>query len=177
MILNLRELDSFPAHVILEGDPGKIIPDFEGIVGVQKVSAVLDIQKSGEEYFCQGEIDATVRLECARCLSEFESELRNTTDFIVCSESLYAERIREGIDYEDYTFFQGADLQADLTAIVRQTIILAVGLKPLCSESCRGLCPHCGVNLNEQTCGCAAKHIDPRWEQLKKFRNGLMKGE
>lgn len=169
MILNLRELDSFPAHVILDGDPGKIIPDYEGILGIKEVTISLDVQKSGEEYFCQGVVDATVRLECARCLSEFDFELRNKTDFIICSEGLYAERAKQGIDDEDYAFFQGPDLQVDLTDIVRQTIILAVGMKPLCSENCQGLCPRCGTNLNERTCTCAAESIDPRWEGLKRL--------
>ncbi len=171
MILALNELDSFPAHIILEGDPEKIIPDFEGILGVKKVALSLGIQKSGEEYFCQGVIDATVRLECARCLGEFEFELRNKTDFIICSEGVYAERSKQGIDCEDYVFFQGPELQADLTDTVRQAIILSVGMKPLCSENCQGLCPRCGSNLNEQTCTCAVESIDPRWENLKKLRN------
>jgi uncharacterized protein len=169
MILNLRELDSFPAHIILEGDPEKIIPVFEGILGVEKVALSLDIQKSAEEYFCQGVIDATVRLECARCLGEFECKLRNKADFIICSEGLYAERSKQGIDYEDYVFFQGPDLQTDLTDIVRQTIILAVEMKPLCSENCQGLCPRCGTNLNERRCSCADESIDPRWEDLKRL--------
>lgn len=169
MILNLRELDSFPAHIILEGDPEKIIPDYEEILGIRKVSVSLDIQNSGEEYFCQGVVDAKVQLECARCLSEFDYELRNKTDFIICSEALYAERSKQGIDYEDYAFFQGPDLQTDLTDIVRQTIILAVEMKPLCSENCQGLCPHCGTNLNEQRCTCAVENNVARWDELRKL--------
>ena len=79
----------------------------------------------------------------------------------------------EGIDdNEDYIFFKSSDLQADLSDIVRQAIILAVGMKPLCSEDCRGLCPDCGVNLNKQSCRCASEKIDPRWEGLKKLHNG-----
>ncbi len=171
MILDLRELDNFPARLFLEGDPDKVAPDFDGLCGVSKVTAELDIQKSGEEYFCQGQIEATVRLECSRCLKEFDAQVGNKTDFIVCSESLYADRARNGIDDEDYVFFQGSELVADLSNIVRQTIILAVGLKPLCSEECCGLCPQCGVNLNERSCDCAAKAIDPRWEGLKKLLN------
>lgn len=169
MILDLREFDSFPARVFLKGDPESLVPDLEEIRGVKKVSTSLDVQKTGEEFFCQGEVEATVRLECARCLSEFDTQLRSKTDFIICSESLYADRARNGIDDEDYVFFQGSELVADLSNIVRQTIILAVRMKPLCSKDCRGLCPQCGINLNESSCDCAAKEIDPRWEGLKKL--------
>ncbi len=172
MILYLREFDSFPAHVLLEGDPARMTPDYDGLRRVEKVKAELDIQQSGEEYFCQGEVEATVWQECSRCLREFEARIRNKMEFIICSESLYTARTSRAIDDEDYVFFQGPGVQADLTDIVKQTIILAVGMKPLCSEDCRGLCPNCGVNLNEQSCRCTAERIDPRWEELKKLRNG-----
>ncbi len=172
MILDLRELNNFPAHLFLEGDPNRIAPDYDGLCGVSKVTAELDIQKSGEEYFCQGLVEATVQLECSRCLKEFDTRVGNKTDFIVCFEKPYADRSNKGLDDEDYVFFQGSDLRADLTDIVRQTIILAVGMKPLCAEDCRGLCPTCGVNLNEHTCTCNVEKIDARWEGLKGLRNG-----
>jgi uncharacterized protein len=169
MILDLREIDNFPAHLFLESDSDKIMPDYNGLRGISKVTAELDIQKSGEEYYCQGRIEATVRLECSRCLKEFDTHVGNKTDFIICYESLNADHSGKGLDDEDYVFFRGSDLQADITDIVRQTIILAVGMKPLCVEDCRGLCPICGVNLNEQSCSCNTKKTDPRWEDLKKF--------
>jgi len=42
----------------------------------------------------------------------------------------------------------------DLTELLRQSILLALPMRPLCSEECKGLCPHCGANLNEGPCGC-----------------------
>ncbi|HWR81822.1 MAG TPA: DUF177 domain-containing protein [Candidatus Deferrimicrobium sp.] len=177
MILNLRELESFPAHVFLEGDPERITPVFDSICGVTRATLTLDIQISGEEYFCQGDLTATVRLECARCLREFDAQVGNKTDFIVCSDSLYTDRARKAVDNEDYVFFRGADLQVDLSDIVRQTIILAVGMKPLCMEECRGLCPICGINRNEQNCSCAVRRTDPRWEGLRKLRNDSQRNE
>jgi len=51
--------------------------------------------------------------------------------------------------------------------LVRETIILALPLKPLCSEDCKGLCPVCGTDLNKSQCNCIKKETDPRWEKLK----------
>ncbi len=172
MILDLREQDSFPVHLLLEENPAKIVADYDGLCEIRKVAVELDVNNSGEEYFCRGEVRATVRLECCRCLEEFNAEVEEQTDFIVCSESLHADRSAEAQDDEDYVFFQGPDLRADITDIVRQTIILAVGMKPLCAEDCRGLCPTCGVNLNEESCRCTVEISDPRWEGLKRLRNG-----
>ncbi len=172
MIVDLRDLDSFPAHVFLTSGAGDIVPDYEGIHAVKQVDCNLDIQKSGDEYYCRGDITATVNLECARCLAAFDAVVKSKIDFIICSESGYKTRVREALDDEDYVFFQGVELTADISEIVRQMIILAVGMKPLCSEDCKGLCPRCGVNLNEETCSCQRTRIDPRWHGLEKLRNG-----
>jgi uncharacterized protein len=48
---------------------------------------------------------------------------------------------------------------------------MAVPMKPLCREDCRGLCPTCGEDLNVTACGCAAEAADPRWEALRLLRN------
>jgi uncharacterized protein len=42
----------------------------------------------------------------------------------------------------------------DMTEMFRQDILLAMPIKPICSEECKGLCPSCGRNLNEGPCGC-----------------------
>ena len=158
MILDLREFETFPAHKLLIGEPVELA-----------LEADLRIQKSGEEYFCQGKVNAIVNVECSRCLNGFDLELENETDFIICSEADHAEDEKEAIDTEDYVYFSGSDIQADISEIVRQTIILSVAMKPLCSEDCKGICPQCGINLNENTCSCETEKIDPRWESLKKL--------
>jgi uncharacterized protein len=42
-------------------------------------------------------------------------------------------------------------------------------MKPLCSETCKGICPHCGTDLNKGSCTCEKNTVDPRLEVLKKF--------
>ncbi len=169
--MDLRGLDNFPAHLSLKSGPGDIVAEYDGLRKIRDVMVELDVQESGEEYFCQGEVTADVQLECSRCLKEFDCVVRNRTDFIACPESLYTNRSARAIDDEDYVFFQESPLWADISEIVRQAIILAVGLKPLCTDDCRGLCPTCGINLNRQSCDCTVESTDPRWEALKKLRH------
>lgn len=166
MILDLREFKTFPAHKLLKTDPEGLTVDLESVIRVEDAGLNINIQKSGEEYFCQGKVKATLALECSRCLQEFGRELENDVDFIICSEELPDSR-KGVIDDEDYVYFEGGDLLADLSNIVRQAIILSVSMKPLCSESCRGLCPQCGANLNKSPCGCKSEQIDERWEGLR----------
>ena len=61
----------------------------------------------------------------------------------------------------------------DLSEDVRQTVLLSVPLKLLCTENCKGLCPLCGRNLNSGTCTCTQGAVDTRWEQLIKLKKQI----
>jgi uncharacterized protein len=54
---------------------------------------------------------------------------------------------------------------------VREELILALDPFVLCDPTCRGLCPRCGVNLNQQTCSCVTEESDPRWDVLRALKN------
>jgi len=163
--LDLREFEEFPARVVLVAGANEIDARDDRVVKIEGVSTELDIQKAAQEFFCQGRVTARVVLECARCLTLFEVEFTEATDFIVCSETSAEEE--EAFDDEDYVYFEGNDLRVDIVEPVRQAVLLALPLKPLCDEACRGLCPHCGMNLNEGSCRCVAEADDTRWEVLK----------
>jgi uncharacterized protein len=68
-------------------------------------------------------------------------------------------------------YYQGESLL--LEDALREQVLLAVPLKTLCREDCKGLCPHCGKNLNESQCSCAEQREDPRWAALKEIRSKL----
>jgi uncharacterized protein len=56
---------------------------------------------------------------------------------------------------------------ADLIRPLREELILAAPEFPVCSDTCRGLCPVCGNNRNESECDCRSTGGDPRWDVLK----------
>ena len=167
MKLDLRDLETFPARRRLETDAAGFDFAFDGIVGADYLSVELTIQKSGEEYFCQGKVRARVRVECARCLETFAQEIATPVDFIVCAKETHQTQSGDGADDEDYVFFEGGSTVADLTPLVRQAVVLEVPMMPLCSEECQGLCPKCGTNLNHGSCDCRDEAVDERWEALK----------
>jgi uncharacterized protein len=57
--------------------------------------------------------------------------------------------------------------------VLREQVLLAVPLRAICREDCKGLCPQCGANLNEKRCSCAEPVEDPRWSGLKDLRGKL----
>ncbi len=171
MILDLRQFEHFPARTVLEAGPGEFGALPGEIAQVNEASLSLAIQKANEEYYCQGTVTARVKLICSRCLTEFDTELTGRTDFIARSDKVTRADKRGIPDDEDYVLMHGNDLRADVTDMVRQTMILAIGLKPLCSESCKGLCPSCGANLNERSCNCSRPQMDDRWSGLRGLLN------
>ena len=167
MMLDLRQFEDFPAQTTVEAAPGEIQPFREDVLGIDSVQVRLTLQKSGEEYYCQGKVTAEVRLECARCLAEYATTLHGGTDFIVRSAASQATLRPGEYDDEEYVHFQGNDLRVDITDNVRQALVLATPMKPICKEDCKGLCPVCGVNRNDVDCDCDRDRIDDRWAGLQ----------
>jgi len=174
MEINFKEFETFPVRKEITAGKDELVIDYEGFNQVLKVAVKLNIQKSAEEYYCQGEIQADVELECARCLKLFQTDVNGQTDFIVCAESTMEEN-KGIIDNEDYIILDGTGFTADLSPVVRQSLILAASMKPLCSENCRGLCASCGINLNNKDCACKKDVIDPRWQGLADLSTKMKK--
>ena len=66
------------------------------------------------------------------------------------------------IEEEDLETSYYRDDQIDLNELLREQFYLALPMKPLCQDGCRGLCPQCGTNLNQGACDCAPEWKDPR---------------
>jgi uncharacterized protein len=95
--------------------------------------------------------------ECRRCLQEASGLLR------VPVRELYTA---DGDGEDTYPL---VDDQVDLVDLVHDAVLLELPIAPLCEEGCRGLCPLCGVNRNEQVCQCEAPR-DERWAALDVLR-------
>ena len=57
--------------------------------------------------------------------------------------------------------------------ILREQVLLAIPMKPLCKPECKGLCPRCGVNLNLKDCGCAKEQFNPNLDALLEIKRRL----
>ena len=96
--------------------------------------------------------------ECRRCLTPASGVLR------MAVRELYTE---DGDGEETYPLVHD---EVDLEPLVRDAVLLELPQAPLCRLDCKGLCPFCGVNRNEETCGCEVPR-DPRWEALDVLRD------
>ena len=131
-----------------------------------QVVAKARLEKSGSQFFLSTNIEALGSFECDRCLTPFPSPLASSYRMYYVTQ----EGADKSVDPAELQIVPPGFSVIDLSEDVRQTVLLSVPLKVLCSENCRGLCPHCGINLNAATCTCTEKTVDTRWEQLSKLK-------
>ena len=96
-------------------------------------------------------VDAVLELECDRCLTAFERGY--SFDFHhVLTRELANESDEDSDEFDEYVVCP--DNTLDLSELALVDLRLSLPTKILCKEDCLGLCPKCGANLNETSCGC-----------------------
>lgn len=112
------------------------------------------VTNTGEALLVTGTVEGVGKTACARCLDPFEVQVIGDVEgyFLLKADQQPAE------DMEDDEFaVLDPSNTIDLVPLLNAAILVDLPLVPLCREDCKGLCPDCGINLNEGTCDCAAK--------------------
>jgi uncharacterized protein len=112
---------------------------------------------SGRHIVARGRFRTTVELECSRCLRRHRIDLDLPIEEALPIAGQVPDVREEGVEEElpeEETEPLFVENIFDLTELLRQSILVAAPIKPLCSEECKGLCPHCGKNLNDGPCEC-----------------------
>ena len=105
----------------------------------------------GDAIVATGNVVADVEGECARCLETSTAHISSDIEgyFAISEESNL-----EGLEEDEYEFIS-QNGEVDLTDCVLSAVIVDIPTVFLCDEDCKGLCPKCGCNLNNETCDCA----------------------
>ena len=128
--------------------------------------------KSLEDIRVVGDFSTELELRCARCLEPVLRHVAGNFDLIyrpLGADAGMAERAIGGAEAE-IGYYQGEGLV--LEDVLREQVLLAVPLKAVCNDACKGLCPHCGKNLNVEACDCQPVQ-EPRWQALHEIRDKL----
>jgi uncharacterized protein len=132
------------------------------------VHLVMDVHKDGVAYRVTGRVETRMRLACGRCLEPFEIPVDSPFELRYVPEApASADGAEREVDEDDLTTAFYKEDAIDLGELMHEQFVLALPMKPLCSEACKGLCVHCGTNLNKASCDCAPEWIDPRLAALK----------
>ena len=114
-----------------------------------KVNGVVEL--AGKTVIAKADIHSAYQTQCVRCLAPIDGKL-DIPNFQVVLQ----------IEKED---------TIDLTENIREDIILALSPRFLCKGTCKGLCPHCGKNLNKEKCTCKNSEQDNGpWKVLDGFK-------
>ncbi len=127
---------------------------------VTPVQANIIVRNRAGMIVLEADTGFTYRFPCDRCGSQTDRKYAYRFHHILVTE-LSDE---SGDDY-----IQAPDYKLDTVSLLRDDILLELPSKFLCKESCKGLCPKCGKNLNEGECSCEKREIDPRLAVLKQL--------
>lgn len=115
-----------------------------------------------------GVLSTSVEITCDRCLEPFVAPVEiNLEEDFVATVDVMTGAAREMEDGADRATFIDGQHMLDLTEVVRQDILLALPMHPVCRPDCLGLCPQCGQNLNAAPCSCEPIVADSRWDALR----------
>ena len=120
----------------------------------------LAIDKRPDDLNLKAKVVSSAELVCDRCLRTFDKELKS--NFKIYYSSKYSDS-----EEQNTRHLSLSNPTIDLLNDVRSSLVLSLPIKLLCEENCKGLCPNCGVNWNQQECECHTEKTDGRWEALK----------
>jgi uncharacterized protein len=181
MFFEIKDLELHPIEFAEKFEPGVIDLglDYRQISPIE-TSGRADLveehhgkQKIIQDIRIQGQLTTSLESNCARCLEPLKQDVQRKFDLLYRPQGTDAGRDEMSVtDAEaEIGYYEGEGILLD--DVVREQILLAVPLKLTCREDCKGLCPHCGQNLNQEKCSCAVTLEEPRWAALKEIRSKL----
>lgn len=177
MEIRIEQLKARPRKVVfadsLEGFPALSELAAEGAVSFHgDIRVELVAELIGALVEVEGTLNCTVELPCSRCLRPVEQclELPLVLSFSRQSPQVSAldEEYELSEDEVGLIVFDGDTI--DLRSPIEQELIMALPQHPLCRDDCPGLCPVCGVDLNQQQCDCSSPQFHGALAALKNFK-------
>lgn len=177
MLLDLSRFRGTVDHVDRTFEPAQFSLAKEEFRLTGPVRLTTDVRKDSQKVRLVGHVNATLECDCSRCLEPFAVPVDAKFDLLYLPVT--ANVAPAGGDEDDEVEVGDDDLGVayykddviDLGDLMREQFYLALPMKPLCREDCRGLCPVCGVNRNRETCSCKTEWVDPRLDPLRKLKD------
>ena len=127
-----------------------------------------------ELFEVEGTFQTRVRLTCSRCLKDFDTsvksefELTYTKELATITETSVEEEVELRVEDIGLIYFQGEEI--NLREGIQEQVVMAFPLRFLCAEACKGLCTHCGADLNQGDCGCKIEPTTNKFAALKDLK-------
>jgi uncharacterized metal-binding protein YceD (DUF177 family) len=176
--INFDDIDKYGPQTygaVFEIAPSELDRDEVAAVGPVTIEVGAEKGPLPGEYIADGTAVFTADFTCSRCVepypvaqhSAFHVRFRPRPAVSADEEEIEITAAEE-LDVEYY-----AERRISLRDLAIEQIQLSVPMKPLCEESCLGLCPQCGANRNREACDCSTSVVDERWGALQGIRDEL----
>lgn len=131
----------------------------------QDFEASMFVMPQDEGFLVTGNFAGSVLVPCDRCVEELEVPLAG--DF----ESFEEPGVKDDEALDECRIRRAKGiLDLDVAGYLWEQFMLALPVSPLCAEDCKGLCPKCGVNRNQESCACVQDKGDPRLAVLRNLK-------
>ena len=176
MLLSIKEMEARKLPFAGTWQPGEIDFSDSGTRQTSPLKAegeaelLPESDREPDQVRVKGHVETTLSAECDRCLGEAVFPVNASFDlFYKPADSLTGVEDDIAIDEgeAEIGFYQLPGLV--LEDILREQVLLQLPMQRVCGESCKGICPLCGVNRNETECDCEAHPGDDRWSALKEI--------
>ena len=125
---------------------------------IRDLNGELRLTRAAQGLYVEGTLRGTLELDCARCLEPFDQILAPDINELFVYPADRAE---------DPVLAIPESAILDLRPLLREMMLLEIPTQPVCRPDCKGLCPVCGQNRNEEDCEHPQENIDPRLAPLQ----------
>lgn len=176
MFIEIEDLKQEPLHVHHVYPVGEIQFLHEDAVLSEPVCTDFVLTHKDRDLRIGGTVETAIRFKCSRCVKEFSRPFSTSFDLCYLPQPDWTNKDDEiELKYEDMEvgYYDGIRLDVDL--MVLEQIELAMPMKFVCREECKGLCYVCGADLNDGACPCKKEDTDFRLSALLEFRKKMNK--
>lgn len=143
----------------------------------------VEIARIASGLSANGELSGTFLRGCVRCLKEYEDRVRLSFAVEYRQAAAKERVVRTGdqpasgdtppdVPEPDDEVYPLVGDHLELAEMLREQIILATPMQPLCREGCPGLCPVCGQDLNDRRCDCPEARLESPFAGLQQRAGG-----
>lgn len=180
MKLDLTEIARIPGSYA-EHHIDITLKDVEGMTMTAPVRGNMTVSNASNVLLLEGAVDTEVEMICYRCGSVYRQPVHAEfqEEFVVrpAQASGQGPRVEEEEEMPESRLFIAGTLDLHLDELLRQSILIALPLKPLCADDCQGLCQQCGHRLNEGPCTCVPESASSQFAVLQQLlRDRRQKG-
>lgn len=155
---------------LLSGSIAEAEPDVGQVaITLEKCDVAGSIRRYRQNISFTGHISTVLTTACARCLEEAQFPVKADFSYtLLPATGTGKDEVELQTEDLEVEYYEGEII--DLAPLIAEQVLLQIPMKVLCRESCRGLCPQCGTNLNRGGCNCRKDFVDPRWAVLRKIK-------